>query len=202
MRVGLILECTRGGPDQQVCNHLLRWLRPSTQVVSRTMDNKKNLVARCGETAALLFNDNCNRVVIVWDEYPGPHGSAEQPCRFTDRLQILASLEHAGVADRNIHLVCIRQELEAWLIADNRAVQQAMSKLTHRKLKKVPELKKPELVSHPKDRLISIYKERKLSPYQDHVDAIKIARELTSTSRIRRCHSFVRFASRAADVQL
>jgi len=204
MKVGLILECRPNGPDQQVCEYLIKWLRPNTEVVSRTLLNKKNLVAQCGETAALLLGDNCHRVVIVWDLYPPPHDTRQNPCRFKDRKDILDSLEQAGVNSQNVHLVCIREELETWLIADNRAVEGAISKLTHRKVRAVPQVKYPERVRNPKERLMSIFSQRKLRPYEDHVHAIKIVRELESLglSRIKRSKSFVRFASKAADIVL
>jgi hypothetical protein len=202
MKIGLILECGPHGPDQQVCEYLIRWLRPNSQVVSRTLLNKKTLIARCGETASLLLNDNCHRVVIVWDLYPPPHDTVQKVCRFADRRDILSSLKQAGVTSSNVHLVCIREELETWLIADNRAVELAMSRLTHRKIRKVSQLKKPEQVNNPKEKLMTIFKDRKLAPYQDHVHAIKIVKELVSLNKIRHCESFVRFASKAADIQL
>jgi Domain of unknown function (DUF4276) len=204
MKIGLILECGPNGPDQQVCEYLINWLRPNAKVVSRTLQNKKNLVSRCGETAALLLNDDCHHVVIVWDLYPPPHDSRQNPCRFEDRKGILGSLKQAGVTSENVHLVCIREELEAWLIADNRAVEGAMSRLTHRKVRRVPQVSNPELVRNPKERLMSIFEQRKLRPYQDYIHAIRIVRELKSLglNRIKRSESFVRFASKAAGVKL
>jgi hypothetical protein len=204
MKVGLVLECAPNGPDQQVCEFLVKWLRPNTQVVSRTLLNKKNLMAQCGETTALLFKDDCQRVVIVWDLYPPPHNTRQDACRFEDRKSILSSLKQAGVTSNNVHLVCIREELEAWLIADHRAVERAISKLTHRKVKVVPEIRKPESVRNPKNKLMSIFEERKLRPYQDYIHALKIIRELESlgVNKLKRSQSFVRFASKAVDVTL
>ena len=46
MKVGLILECGRGGPDEQVCIYLIRRIAPEIELVCATLDNKPYLIAR------------------------------------------------------------------------------------------------------------------------------------------------------------
>src|SRR5687767_168166 len=84
VKVGLILECSNNGPDQQVCTYLINWLEPTIEVVNRPLQNKKNLLAKCGDVAALLLKDGCKRVIIVWDLFPPPHDTTQKPCRYQD----------------------------------------------------------------------------------------------------------------------
>lgn len=203
LKIGLILEGTVDGPDKKVCEYLVQRLQQETEVVSITLRDKPNLIARCGETAALLLNENCQRVVIVWDLYP-PWRKGEKPCRRKDREAIFRSLQEAGVASKNVYLVCIREELEAWLIADDRAIAKAISRLTGRQEPRIAEVRKPDSVSNPKERLIKIFKQHTRHQYQGHVHAIKIVRELESLSlnKIKRSDSFKRFALKATDTKL
>lgn len=186
-----------------MCEYLVKRLRPDTEVVSRTLVNKRKLIADCGETAALLFQDGCNRVVIVWDLYPPWRPQGGKPCRFEDREAVLKSLQQAGVPQQNVHLVCIREELEAWLIADNRAIELAISKLSGRTRPRIAEVQNPDLASKPKARLMKIFRQH-TRQYEDHIHAIKIARELETLGlkKIKRCQSFARFALKATDVKL
>ena len=204
MKIGLILECSPNGPDQQVCEYLVKQLRPDTEIVSRTLINKKNLINDCGEQAALLLQENCQRVVIVWDLYPPWRPKGEKPCRCEDREAILESLQRAGVTSKSVYLICISEELEAWLIADNRAIEMAISRLTGRKKPKIKEEKNPHSVSKPKTRLMRIFRQHKASRYKDHIHAIKIVRELESLglNKIKRSESFTRFALKATDTKI
>src|SRR6266478_5969258 len=129
LKIGLILECSPDGPDKLVCEYLISRLRPNVEVVSITLINKPNLIAECGKSAVQLFAEDCDRVIIVWDLFPPWGGEA---CRLEDREAILGTLVQAGVHNQDIHLVCIRQEVEAWLLADQRAVAGAISRLTGR----------------------------------------------------------------------
>jgi len=195
-KIGLILECTLDGPDKAVCEHLLKSLQPNVEIVSVTLVNKPNLITKCGEAVVQLFAENCERVIIVWDLFP-PWGG--EPCRHEDREAILGSLEQAGADIQNVYLVCIHEELEAWLLADHRAVEIAISQLTGRKtkLQKVKEFEKK-----PKTKLMNIFWQHTHRPYQAHKHALQIVRELPDFNRIGRCESFARFALKAAGVEL
>ena len=37
MKVGLILECGRGGPDEQVCVYLIRRVAPEIELICATL---------------------------------------------------------------------------------------------------------------------------------------------------------------------
>lgn len=178
----------------------MRRLQQGIEVVTITLGDKRNLTAKCGETTALLFGDNCERVVIVWDLYP-PWRRREKPCRRDDREVIFSSLREAGVNLESVHLVCIREELEAWLIADNRALTAALSRLTGR-VPRITEVRKPDSVSKPKERLMRIFREHTHRQYQGHDHAIKIIRELPNWNKIKRSKSFTRFALKATNTAL
>jgi hypothetical protein len=192
------VEGTSDGPDKKVCEYLVGRLQQGIEVVTITLGDKRNLTAKCGETAALLLGDrNCERVVIVWDLYP-PWRRREKPCRRDDREVIFGALLEAGVATENVHLVCIREELEAWLIADNRALATALLRLTGR-APRITEVRRPDSVSKPKERLMRIFREHAHRQYQGYDHAIKIIRELPNLNKIRRSISFARFALKATD---
>jgi hypothetical protein len=194
LKIGLVLECTPDGPDQQVCEHLLKTLLENVQVESVTLINKPNLITKCGDTVARLLEEGCQKVIIVWDLFPPWGGEA---CRHDDREAIFASLDEAGVDNENVHLVCIQEELEAWLLADHRAVSAAISRLIGRtvNVNRVKEFEKK-----PKTKLMSIFRQHTNRPYQAHKHALLIVKELTDFKRIGKCESFARFASKARGV--
>src|SRR3972149_7468015 len=117
MKVGFIFEGGRGGADGHVCQYFADRLKPQIEIASRYMDNKPNLLENCGPVAALLVKD-CDNVVILWDLYPAWREKGIKPCRKDDRLKIFSSLKANKVPLQKVALVCIEEELEAWLLAD------------------------------------------------------------------------------------
>jgi Domain of unknown function (DUF4276) len=190
-KVGLIFECGPDGPDQQVCEYLARRLEPALDLSSVALGNKPRLLAECGRAAARLLEEGCERVVIVWDLYPPWRERGARPCRREDRRQITEALEAAGITARPVFLVCIREELEAWLLADERALMHVLSRPAHPA--KVRGEKRPEQVRDPKKRLMRHF-ERHGQRYNLTLHARKIVEALPDWSRIRRCESFLRFA--------
>lgn len=184
-----------------MCEYLIGRLQQNAEVVSITLRNKPNLIARCGDATAELFRGGCRRVVIVWDLYPPwrPHG--ERPCRREDREAIFQSLSTAGVDPTNVHLVCICEELEAWLLADKRAIAAAILKLTGRE-PRISNFKNPESIRNPKAKLKNIFKQHTHREYQEHSHAIKIIRELPDFNKLRQCQSFARFVLRTTGIEL
>jgi hypothetical protein len=200
MKIGLIFECGPEGADKKVCEYLARKLKPEIEIVSITLDNKPGLIEGCGLAAAELLGEGCDRVVIVWDLYPPWREKKQKPCRRKDREDIKRSLIEAGVTSANVYLVCITEELEAWLLADGRAVSDVLSTPEHSV--KVKDEKKPEQVRNPKKRLTKIFKEHIGQPYNDMIHAERIVRKLQDFTRIRRSKTFVRFAFKATDTDI
>lgn len=197
MKVGLVLECGPQGPDELVCEYLIKQLRPGTTVTSATLTNKSILIRDCGTATANLLRSGCDRVVIVWDLRPTWGSRKAQPCRRRDRNAIFASLSAAGIASPNVFLVCIEAMLEAWLLADERALTERLHNPSHpRQIKRV---RNPESVIDPKAALISLFRQHGRPDYTDRTDAIKIARAIPDWNRLRRCDTFARFALKAVD---
>jgi hypothetical protein len=198
IKVGLIFECGPQGADKKVCEILLKKLDPTIETKSVTLDSKPNLVQKCGAAAKqLLETEQCDRVIILWDLYPAWRTDGEKPCRKEDRESIFESLDGAGIDRDKVHLVCITEELEAWLIADGGAISTTLSKPTHKVT--VADTKKPEQVKNPKKRLSQIYQQNIGRKYSDLTDAEKITKNITDFAKIRRSPSFCRFAWKSAN---
>jgi len=198
MKAGIVFECGPHGPDRQVCEYLAQKLAPGIEISSVTLDNKPNLVSECGKATASLLDEGCERVIIVWDLYPPWRERGERPCRREDREAIFQSLAQAGVTSSYVYLVCIREELEAWLLADERAISDVLSRPTHPV--SLNRIRDTERVSNPKKRLNRIFKEYSGRRYNDMIHAKKIVERLPDFNRIRCCNTFARFALQVADM--
>lgn len=191
MKIGMLFECGPDGADPQVCRHLARLLHPSLEIVHVTLDSKPKLTAECGTAAAKLLAEGCERIVIIWDLHPPWRSHRQKPCRKEDRETIFSSLSRAGVDAFQVSLVCIEEELEAWLIADGRALSSVLSRPAHPV--QIRDTKKPEKTRKPKTHLIRVFQQNGHS-YVDRIHAKKIVEALPDLTRLRRCETFVRFA--------
>jgi len=201
MKIGLIFECGPKGADKKVCEILIKKLNPEIQTKSITLDNKPNLVQKCGASAKqLLDTEKCDRVIIVWDLYPAWRIGGEKPCRKEDCDAVLRSIDHAGVDRTKVHLICITEELEAWLLADGRAISTTLSRPT--KKIKISDTKKPEQVKNSKKALSQIYEKNIGRKYSDLTDAEKIAKNIPDFTKISRSASFCRFAIKSTDINI
>jgi len=195
-KLGLILECGPEGADKKVCEHVVRRIAPKVEVVSITLGNKPNLVEQCGESAAQLFSDGCERVVIVWDLYPPWRD--QKPCRHEDRENIARSLANARIATAEVYLVCIEEELEAWLLADGRALSHVLSRPAHPVT--IRHTRRVHQVRSPKTRLNQMFQEHSHRPYVDRIHAEQIIAALLDFSQLRRCETFARFVLKATGI--
>lgn len=194
MKVGMIFECGPDGADKKVCGYLARKLLPDIEVSSVTLDNKPKLISECGNAADVLLGQGCERIVIVWDLYPPWREKGQTPCRKEDRENIAKSLLEAGVTSSNVYLVCIEQELEAWLLADGRAISQCLSTTAHKV--RIKDRKNTERLNNPKRQLNKLFKEHG-RVYDDVIHAQKIIQTMPDLSRIKKCTTFIRFAAKA-----
>jgi Domain of unknown function (DUF4276) len=198
MKIGIILECGPDGPDMHVCKHLakqiLRDAKIEAELSFATLTDKRNLLRQCGNTASALVEDGCERVLIVWDLYPAWREKGQKPCRYEDRQTIFGALEAANV-DRNlVALICIQEELEAWLLADERVLM-AFFQTFHSHAKKVSPPKKPEQIGcKPKTTLNKLMQESTGREYKDCDHARRIVVKINDLSRLRKvCPTFQRF---------
>lgn len=194
MKIGFIFECGPAGADQQVCEYLARQLCAEMTPVSRTLDNKPRLLQECGAVAAALFAEGCERVLVIWDLRPA-WPNERKPCRKVEREAILASLRNAGVADNPVFLVCIEQELESWLLADERKISAYLSTATHRYSAR--RISKPDRVPNPKSVMMNHFQTARGRRYIDRTDAIRVMQAVAiDLSRLRHSPTFVRFESK------
>ena len=117
---------------------------------------KPVLKRECGEWVKALLERGCSCVLIIWDLLPDWGEYEGKGCRHDDREEIAESLKDAGLnpADNRIRLICIEKMLEAWLIADERALSAFLSTQAHPV--HVPRQKRPEHMPDPKAALIGL----------------------------------------------
>jgi hypothetical protein len=194
MKVGLILECGRGGPDEQVCVHFIRRIAPEIELIRVTLVNKPRLMVQCASAAARLLGDGCERVIIVWDLFPKWRRPGEEHCRGHDRREIIQALAASGLQSPPVYLVCIEEELEAWLLSDERALSSILSTSAHPV--RVSRLQRPETIRNPKVRLRKLFQQNGRGRYNDMFHAIRIVEAMPDLVRVRRCPSFARFVEK------
>jgi len=173
MKIGILCEGGLQSEDQQVLKALAQRIVPGAQVEIHPQGNKPELIANCASTTQALLDSGCCRVLIVWDVQPrwgrpdgaiqdskdirqklGPHGLANHPCVF---------------------LVPIKAELEAWLLADGRALSQVLSRPEHRV--RIHNTSNVESQANPKKRLENIF-QRYGKPYVPTTHASQIVASL------------------------
>ena len=195
MKIGFIFECGPQGADQQVCEYLAGQLLPGVECVSRTLDNKANLLQDAGRVAAALLADGCERVLIVWDLRPAWPASKHKPCRRIERTALLELLNKVGITDQPVFLVCIEQELESWLLADERKLGEYLSTPAHQYT--VPRMRRPDRDKQPKATVINHFKAARGWRYDDKVHAMRVVSHgEPDWSRLRSSKSFVRFEAK------
>jgi hypothetical protein len=195
MKVGFIVECGPKGAETEVIPFLAREIDKKVNPDVITLEKKTILKQECGKWAKALLERGCKKVIIMWDLLPDWGEYEGKGCQHDDRGEIFKSLEEVGliVGDKRIFLICIHKMLEAWIIADERALSDFLSTKAH----KVPvkKQKDPESIRDPKSTLISLFKKSgsRFNHYNDTVHAIKIIQRVPDLNRLRNCDSFRRF---------
>jgi len=186
------------GAETTVIPCLAKLIRPGVETDVIPLDRKPVLKEQCGRYAAELLSRGCDRVLIVWDLLPDWGEYEGSGCLHVDRTEIFQSLRYAGIdpMDGRIHLICIHKMLEAWLLADERALSAYVSTPQHQL--SVQRTRKPEVCKDPKAALNTLFKSLpcRINQYTDFTDAIKIAKEISDLRRLGRLDSFRRFQER------
>jgi hypothetical protein len=197
-KVGILVECGRQGLETIVCRRICDLLRTHTRVQFEIdivpMDNKERLIQQCGAAVARLFDDGCDRVVILWDQRPAWPDKKGPLCWANDRRDILASLAQAQLHDRPVHLVCIEREFESWLLYDERMLSCVLSTDAHKV--RVATQRHPHKMKNPKGTMSSLFDQHRGWTYVDVQYARDFARCLQNLSRLRQCATFRRFGQR------
>ena len=194
--VGMVFECGPQGADKQVCEYLARHVRSDVDIRSVTLDNKANLLRDAGKVAAQLLKDGCACVLVVWDLRPAWPDRTLKSCRHDERQTVLNRMTEAGVkSNAPVSLICIEQELESWLLANERAIGALLSTSAHRF--GVRKVKAPDAVPQPKAAMVEHFKNARGWRYDDKVDAVRVLQAApVDLPRLRRSISFARFESK------
>lgn len=207
MKLGLVLECTQDGPDVHICKHLItliNQLHGTNIELARpvTLTNKPGLLQRCGSAVhQLLTTEGCDRVIIVWDLDP-PNAHGRETCLGRDRKSIFSALDAAEVDKDKVKLVGIRREIESWLIADGRAIQQFLHQRTKRSVAVIRGVRKMEQEQNPKQWLARKFREHSGPTYNDYEHAKLLAKCIQDFRELRRSETFCRFVEKIADIKL
>jgi hypothetical protein len=195
VKVGFIVECGPQGAETAVIPHLARMILPAVVTDVVPLDVKTKLKQECGRWAAELLGRGCAKVLITWDLLPAWGEYEGVGCRHDDKEEIYQSLQNAGIrrTDRRVRLICIEKMLEAWLRADERALQALLSTDAH--AANVPRHRSTETIRDPKAALNTVFRQHgvRYRRYVDRDHAIQIARQLPDLGRLRRCATFRRF---------
>ena len=194
MKLGLVLECDSGGPDELVLTCLARRLAPGVSVEAVALGSKAQVFLKGPEAAVeLVETSGCDRVLIVWDLKPYWEKAEAQNCEAEaeDLRNKLKALPPATKA--KIKLLCLTWELETWLIADDRAVRAHLSTDAHKsKFKCKSPLSKDDSWAFL-DKESRRHRGRS-RPYEDFREAIRIARLMPDTTKLQGIPSYGRFA--------
>jgi len=192
MKMGMVFECGPQGADKAVCTYLAGVMRKGVQISPVTLDNKDNLLRDCGRVVLQLLAEGCHCVLVIWDLRPA-WPTPGRPCRANEVARIQKSLAAAGVpAAARVHLICIEQELESWLLACDQALTALLSTASHAYT--VPRTKSPDRVTQPKAAVIRHFMAARGRRYDDKVDAIRVLKATpVKLQHLRRSASFSRF---------
>jgi hypothetical protein len=198
IKVGMLVECGRDGLEVHVCRRLCQLLdehfgiQLQPDIVPR--DNKQKLLEECGTVACLLFDNGCERVVILWDERPPWPKMKEPLCWHHERAKVLRELQQAGVAHKPVFLVCIEREFESWLLFDERLLSKVLSTDTHPV--RIPPQRHPDRIPNPKGTMITLFRKYGRKRYVDTLYARSFATYLSDINRLKKCPTFRRFAEK------
>lgn len=194
MKVGFIVECGPEGAETKVIPHLAKIIDPTLDIVAPVpLDDKDRLRRECGAWAKALLDQGCDCVLIVWDLLPDWGEYEGAGCRHNDKEQIADSLVAAGLVpnDPRIRLVCIEKMLEAWILADERALSAFLSSDAHPV--RIKRYKNSELAKDPKSALVTLFRQSIYRRYIDYDHAIRIVRRMPDLARLRTTSTFCRF---------
>lgn len=209
MKIGLVVECGPDGAETKIIPHLLRLHRGDVEfAIPSTMDSKGKLMKEGIISAKNMVIDGCDKVIVIWDLLPAFPDEDQAACLKIEKdylLQQIGELDD-DIAEK-IFLVCVPNMLEAWLIADERAVlamfEDHASRYHRNKDIKFSKVKDPETVPDPKSMLMSKYQKCRLrGEYADAIHGPRIAKKIDNYKRISRCTSFCRLIEKTFDFDI
>jgi hypothetical protein len=195
-RLGLVLECDTGGPDELVFRCLARRLSTEgnePEVYPVCLGSKLLEEEAISRAEALVEIDKCDLVLIVWDQKPLWTQIKARNCidEANHMRGFLANVK--APVRKHIRLLCLTWELETWLIAEDRAVREYLSKPEHSCDFTAP--KKLDKVDDPKSHLNKAFTtfRGRSRRYEDRIEAIQIVQKWPDLNRVLKVPSFRRF---------
>ena len=192
MKIGYVFECGPDGGDMKVLKHLTAMIAPDAAFDYEALSVKTTLLKESGKAANRLLKDGCEKIFIVWDLYPAWREDKGKPCRHEDKEAIKRSLAAERLTENDVIFLCLEEELEAWLIADGRVLNNYFSKL-HRPVDKIKNEKNPDNVRDPKGKLTGYFKEHRHIQFDGTIHAEQIIKGIQNFQKLKKSDTFRRF---------
>ena len=200
MKIGYVFECGPDGGDMKVLKHLTSMIAPDDTFLYEALSVKTTLLKESGKATKRLLDSGCGKVFIVWDLFPAWREDKGKPCRHEDKEAIKASLAAEGVSEEDVVFLCLEEELEAWLLADGRVLNNYFSK-PYRQVDEIKNEKNPDKIKDPKGKLMGYFKKHKGGvKYEATIHAEQIIKALGDFQKIKKSETFSRLHFKLAGV--
>ena len=198
-RLGLVLECDTGGPDELVFHCLARRFGRAgkePEVIPVCLGSKKGIMEDAASRAeALVRLEKCDLVLIVWDLKPLWETTDAKKCRDEAALLRAALQKLPAPVAGKIRLLCLTWELETWLLAEDRAIRAYLSTAAHACDFTTPgHLDKADDPKSVLNKACTNFR-GKSRRYVDRQEAIRLVCLWPDTRRVQKVPSFARFAA-------
>jgi hypothetical protein len=195
MNVGFVFECQPKGSDEQVYTYVAKTICNGLIILPEnisSMGNKKTLIEESAIDVAIMLNNGCQYVFIIWDRLPKWGGTGI--CA-DHQAELIANLEKENVPLDRIIYCCIDEMLESWLIADGRGVTAYFKGFDNRS-PAFPDNKTRADQSGPKNKI-----KRHNGRYNETIDNIGIVKALPDFTRVAQWNaSFQHFVNRVNQI--
>lgn len=178
MKVGFVFECQPKGSDEQVYTYVAKLLCKGLNILPENisaMGDKKALIEESATDVAIMLDNGCEYVFIIWDRLPKWGGSGV--CA-EHQAELTANLQGENIDLTKIIFCCINEMLESWLIADGRGVTNYFKGFDNRS----PVF--PDHKSVPEQTSAKLKITRHNGRYNETVDNIGILKALPDLDRV------------------
>jgi hypothetical protein len=156
--------------------------------------SKKTIREEAHKHVDSLRASGCSRIVFVWDNCPPWSGVDLNVEQFVWAASIWRQILRGQHATNEIHMVCARRELEAWLLTDDAAVKAVLEPLRGGAMPSIRGYNQPDTIPRPKVTLHNWWWSR-CGRQPSGTEYGRIAAECR-LAQLRRSASFQRFEER------
>lgn len=205
MKLGFVFECSPGGGDIKVFQHILKLINPAFNFEANfhhaALKSKKELEKECGKEVRRLKELGCQKIFVVWDLIPVWKEDGT-PCRHNDKEAIKKSLAAHNLKPNDIIFLCVEKELEAWLIADEKALKDFFI-IKNSMKNEITRVKTPDTHHDPKGLLSKYFKlYRGARSFEPMIHTKPLLKNFTNVRNLRRSESFKRFYFKLVGTEL